>query len=312
MDIQASKPPIETPLAKVGINELHVPIKYKRKKGNPIKLETVVSMYVSLTPEVKGINMSRLPRTLYQYINEDKDVSTDLMKDILRQFRKELGCEDAYLKFRFNYPIKKQSLITDASGWAYYPTEFEAKLVDSEVTYTMMVSILYSSTCPCSSHLSEMLAEGKVIRDGEEIAMSKLSTADQRRYMKEWQKHSVNPKAKCELSSSGAAHAQRSRADIKIRFLKENPVWIEDLVEAVEKTLKTPVQVIVKREDEQEFARLNATNLMFVEDAVRLMSDTVNKIDGVLDWSIVANHFESLHAHNAVCVNWKGVKNGLR
>jgi GTP cyclohydrolase I len=133
--------------------------------------------------------------------------------------------------------------------------------------------------------------------------MTSLSDKDKKRY-------GFDVVGNC--SSKGTPHAQRSRADVKIRFLKESPVWIEDVVEAVEKVLKTPVQIIVKREDEQEFARLNAENPMFVEDSVRLMSDTVDKIEGVLDWSIVANHFESLHAHNAVCVNWKGVPNGLR
>ena len=76
--------------------------------------------------------------------------------------------------------------------------------------------------------------------------------------------------------------------------------------------LKTPVQIIVKREDEQEFARLNGNNPMFVEDAVRFISDVVDKLPGVLDWSVVANHYESLHPWSACAVNWKGIPGGLR
>ena len=37
----------------------------------------------------------------------------------------------------------------------------------------------------------------------------------------------------------------------------------------MEAALGTPVQTAVKREDEQAFARLNAANLMFCEDAAR-------------------------------------------
>lgn len=298
MDIQAQQPLIETPLAKVGINELRVPIKYRTKDGDPIKLETVVSMYVNLTPEVRGINMSRLPRVLYEYIDKNRDISTELMKEILRRFQKDLGSEDAYLKFRFNYPIRKQSLITKASGWIYYPVEFEAKLVDSEIVYTMMVQIYYSSTCPCSDHLSQMLQERKVIRNGKEISIESLTLEEKEKYS--------------EKNLRGTAHAQRSRADVKIRFLRENPVWIEDVVAKIEEAIGTPVQAIVKREDEQEFARRNAQNLMFVEDSVRIISSVIDKMEGVLDWSIVANHYESLHPSNAICVNWKGIPNGLR
>ena len=41
------------------------------------------------------------------------------------------------------------------------------------------------------------------------------------------------------------------------------------LINTLEDELKTPVQAAVKREDEQEFARLNGQNLMFCEDAAR-------------------------------------------
>ena len=52
---------------------------------------------------------------------------------------------------------------------------------------------------------------------------------------------------------------------------------ITDLVDLVENSLKTPVQAAVKREDEQEFARLNGQNLMFCEDAARRLQYEMNK-----------------------------------
>ena len=44
------------------------------------------------------------------------------------------------------------------------------------------------------------------------------------------------------------------------------------LIDRVEQALGTPVQTVVKREDEQAFARLNGENLMFCEDAARRMA----------------------------------------
>jgi len=297
LDIQSAKPSIETSIPKVGVRNVRVPIKYNRKGDEPIKLETKVSMYVNLTEELKGINMSRLSRTLYEYVDNDEHVSTEFMHDVLKSFQDKLGAQDAYIKFRFDYPIRKTSLISDNSGWMYYPVMFEAKLVDGEMTFTMNVSIMYSSTCPCSRELSDMLRQGIVIRDGEEVAINSLSTQEQERYS---------------VDIDGTPHAQRSIADVKIRFSKDNPIWIEDLIETVEERIKTPVQIICKREDEQEFARLNHSNQMFVEDAVRTIGDTVDKLPEVLDWCVVVNHFESLHPSDAVAIAHKGIKGGLR
>src|SRR5690606_7337948 len=65
-------------------------------------------------------------------------------------------------------------------------------------------------------------------------------------------------------------HSQRSVAEIKVQLAEDVSEFpIKALVDGVENTLKTPVQAAVKREDEQEFARLNGQNLMFCEDAAR-------------------------------------------
>ena len=78
------------------------------------------------------------------------------------------------------------------------------------------------------------------------------------------------------------------------------------------KTLATPVQTAVKREDEQEFARLNAANLMFCEDAARRLKAMLNARSDIADFHVRVEHHESLHAHDAVSVFVKGVKGGYR
>ncbi len=66
----------------------------------------------------------------------------------------------------------------------------------------------------------------------------------------------------------------------------------------------------MKREDEQEFARLNGQNLMFIEDAGRKLKDVLTKDDRLTDFWVRVEHHESLHAHDAVGVFTKGVANG--
>ena len=64
--------------------------------------------------------------------------------------------------------------------------------------------------------------------------------------------------------------------------------------------LATPVQTAVKREDEQAFARLNADNLMFCEDAARRVASVLSKDSRIATFDATVSHFESLHPHDAV------------
>ena len=82
------------------------------------------------------------------------------------------------------------------------------------------------------------------------------------------------------------------------------------IINQIENALQTPVQAVVKREDEQEFARLNATNLMFCEDAGRRLQNAFDNNAEYLDFWIRVNHLESLHPHDAVAVVTKGIDNG--
>lgn len=76
------------------------------------------------------------------------------------------------------------------------------------------------------------------------------------------------------------------------------------LIEKTENKLKTPVQSFVKRSDEQEFARLNAENLMFCEDAARRIHDLLESSKDIESYKVEVEHQESLHPHNAVARVW--------
>jgi GTP cyclohydrolase I len=68
----------------------------------------------------------------------------------------------------------------------------------------------------------------------------------------------------------------------------------------------TETQVMVKREDEQAFAELNAANPIFVEDAARLFAEQLQADVRVSDFRVIASHQESLHSHDAVSVLTEG------
>jgi GTP cyclohydrolase I len=72
------------------------------------------------------------------------------------------------------------------------------------------------------------------------------------------------------------------------------------------RAVPTETQVMVKREDEQAFAELNAANPIFVEDAARLFAEQLSVDTRISDYRVAASHQESLHSHDAVSVLTNG------
>ena len=104
-----------------------------------------------------------------------------------------------------------------------------------------------------------------------------------------------------ERGLAATPHAQRSRADIRVQLRAGiRRIAVGRLIDAIEAALGTPVQTAVKREDEQAFARLNAENLMFCEDAARRVAAALAADPRIEHYDATVAHFESLHAHDAV------------
>ena len=126
----------------------------------------------------------------------------------------------------------------------------------------MHVDYVYSSTCPCSLELSEHARESR----------GRLATP----------------------------HSQRSVARLSMVMTGDSRLWFEDVIALCRRAVPTETQVMVKREDEQAFAELNAANPIFVEDAVRSFAEQMIADPRVGDFRVIASHQESLHSHDAV------------
>jgi GTP cyclohydrolase FolE2 len=231
--------------------------------------------------------------------NTIKDhLTMDGIKSALEEMATKQGSSSAYCKLRFKYPWTQKALRTRQSltqqeidqgayqqlkdgskislkkmeGHIAYDVTLEGRYFrDSENPYKFYLTVkyVYSSTCPCSFELAHNATEKR--------------------------------------QAAANAHSQRSIMTTTVQFNPDNLVWIEDLVELHREKLPTEVQVIVKRKDEQAFAELNGSNLLFSEDAVRLMYQGLEKWVNrgkVLDFCIVTDHQESLHPWSAIAVTW--------
>ncbi|RBW43021.1 GTP cyclohydrolase I FolE2 [Loktanella sp. D2R18] len=251
----------------VGISNFRLPIRFQVRDGGDLTLETSVTGTVSLDAEKKGINMSRIMRTFYKHAQET--FSFEVIERALDAYKADLDSFDARIQMRFSFPIQVESLRSGLSGYQYYDIALELVETDGVRKKVMHLDYVYSSTCPCSLELSEHARQFR----------GQLATP----------------------------HSQRSVARISVLLAPGSDcLWFEDLIEAARAAVPTETQVMVKREDEQAFAELNAANPIFVEDAVRLFTESMQADARITDFRVIASHQESLHSHDAVSVLTEG------
>jgi GTP cyclohydrolase I len=282
----------------VGMADIHQPLLIRDGRQTK-QVQTRVQIYVDLADELaKGIHMSRLYLILDEH-SETRPLTAAGLKLLLRsvlESHRDLSTK-AYVQFDFDYYLRRQALVSDNSGWNSYPMSIKGTLINGKITLEVKIRVQYSSTCPCSAALARQLIQNQFAQDfgsSGQVPIAEVVT---------W--------LGTEQGIMATPHSQRSDARILVRLregLEEFP--ITDLINEVEKTLQTPVQTAVKREDEQEFARLNAQNLMFIEDAGRKLKNVLTKDTRLTDFWVRVEHHESLHAHDAVGVFTKGVEGG--
>jgi len=286
-------------LAWVGMNEIEMPVRIEDADGGLIQSTAMVTAYVNLVdPDVRGIHMSRLYLHLDQGFDE-RPLSPATLRRLLRSFlESHEGLSDrALIRVDFDYITRRPALQSDNVGWRRYPVSMIGILEGNEFSLEMGIEVLYSSTCPCSAALARQLIQEKFSSDFSnqekidfELVHAWLGT---------------------EEGILATPHSQRSAAEVRVRLTPTFEMFpIVELIDEIENSLKTPVQATVKREDEQAFALLNGSNLMFCEDAGRRIQTALNADERILDYWARCTHYESLHPHNAVSVVTKGVEGG--
>jgi len=282
-DVQCSLPNIHRPIMQVGVENIELPFKLEFKSGGFYQLNANVSIRTNLDADTKGISMSRLGLTLKPFL--DLPLKKTLIREILKALKINVESKASFMKFDFRMPLERKSILSDNSFPLYYKCKFEGQLypIKTDIEqgdvyrwtdyfrFFQGVTVQYASYCPCSAELCGHLSDHE---------------------------------------SSGYPHNQRSFAHIIVESDPDHYLWLEDIIDVVESRIKTLPYPVIKRVDEQEIARVAAENPMFVEDAIRTISEGLDELP-VRDWIVKCIHEESIHTHEAIAVNWKGVPGGF-
>lgn len=95
------------------------------------------------------------------------------------------------------------------------------------------------------------------------------------------------------------AHNQRAFIRAWIRFKPGQFVWIEEVVQSLEKVGSCQVYPLLKREDEKAVTETAYDNPKFVEDIMRDAVLTLRSDERVRGFILEVESFESIHNHSA-------------
>ncbi|KVF20784.1 GTP cyclohydrolase I FolE2 [Burkholderia cepacia] len=279
--------PGRRPLEWVGMQGIDLPVAVA-EPGCRRDVHARADVQVDLpAPHVKGIHMSRLYRLL-DGLDDGAALSPAGLRPVLQAMvdsHRDCDTRRARLRLHFDLLARRAALVTDGlAGWKAYPVRIDATLTDVGFELRAQVTVVYSSTCPCSAALSRHWVEQAFLAAfGRDDRVEPAAVAA-------WLKRHA---------TAATPHSQRSEAVVSVGLPADGAtLGLIDLIDRIEHALGTPVQTAVKRADEQAFAVLNGGNLMFVEDAAR-------RVQAALDGRhahprVHVRHLESLHPHDAV------------
>ena len=283
-DIANQKSPFHSTINQVGIRNAEIPLKVQWNDTVQTAIATVQATVSMDNKEQRGIHMSRIYSSLHEF-SEKEVLSFKTMKELLKKIiQLQKNSTSGELKISWKSSVQRKALKSDMKGWHIYPCFYQVSFKDNSWVQTAGTSILYSSTCPCSAALSRELIQDQFQKD-------------QPKEVAEWLEK--------ETSIAGVPHSQRSVAHIQVQTQKENV--LPSLIDGIESSLGTAVQVAVKRQDESHFAHLNSQNLMYSEDAIRRIKNELEKNNDFKDYHARIFHMESLHPFDIVAeVSKKG------
>ncbi|MCG8427638.1 MAG: GTP cyclohydrolase FolE2 [Chromatiales bacterium] len=97
--------------------------------------------------------------------------------------------------------------------------------------------------------------------------------------------------------SERGAHNQRSHVTVQVRT--SGFVWIEEIIDLVEKEASCELFGLLKRPDEKHVTERAYDNPKFVEDMVRDVAGRLNEEERFSAYIVESENFESIHNHSA-------------
>jgi GTP cyclohydrolase IB len=312
-DMQKSAPVHKTAIDKVGVRNMKIPFQLKRKNGTITHTIATVSSYCNLVADLKGINMSRISRTINDVLLESR-YGFDNLVEFVNRLQQAHNTDEVWVKTEFEYLMLSHSPVVNIPSYEPVTVTFECRLNGGGIKKYVRVLTKEMSLCPCSKEMSLLINN---LNDQERAELSLIS-------------ESSSLGQKLRLSGFGA-HSQKSSIDILVELKGDSIMWIEDIVAIAKQASSCSTFSTLKRPDEKYVTEaaymgkyidsdFNLTDTesndgpKFVEDIARDCTGELNLVLDTLiaDYVVVVNNEESIHSQDiyatAVLTAGRGLK----
>lgn len=284
-------------IAKVGVRGIKQYLPIQMKDGTIQKPVADISSYCSLDETFKGINMSRITRTINNVLKEHSQNGFKGLEAFVRELVEAHQSPEVYIKAKFKLILPNETPMTDIYSQEPIDVIIESQCLNGEYKTFLTVKSVGMSLCPCSKEMS-LLKNNLSDLEYEFLETIKVSC--------------VNLYDKIMMSGFGA-HNQRSHIDIKVELLKNQTLWIEDIYKIANVASSCHTRSVLKRpdekyetevsylggyfDDEKNFIKVEGNGPKFTEDIARDVAEQLDKeLDKTInDYVIVINNEESIH-----------------
>lgn len=263
----------DVPLQKAGVRGLRYPIRVLDRAKKFQMTTATADLFVNLPRRYKGTHMSRFIEIFHAYHG---DLSMKRFLAMLEEIRTKLDAEQSFGTVSFPFFTEKKAPVSGQAGF-----------MECTCTYDGVVSAPHENAAPHSleENASHVRSGNSKFFVSVEIPVTTLCPCSK-------------------AISEAGAHNQRGVVKVKVR--NTCFFWIEDIIALVESCASSPVYPLLKREDEKYVTEHAYNNPRFAEDVVREVYLGLKKfpelfgIEKPFIWfSVEAENFESIHAHNA-------------
>lgn len=259
------------------------------------------SVYCDLSEDIKGINMSRMARTLHSLLEGTTPLSS--LSSVATILKHAHSTDHIYAKCRFDLPFSDESPVTQLITDESVPVVLETTLVGDKIENFITITYTGMSLCPCSREMS--------------LLFNNLSSIEKRWLLDNEMSIPKSLLDKMMLSGFGA-HNQKSRVEIKVQLRESLQAFPFVLVNIASQAVSSPVYSALKREDEKyitetsycghyvdqegKINKVEGTGAKFVEDIARQVAEQLNPFldQSILDYVVVINNEESIHSQDIV------------
>lgn len=147
-DTQGENDGREVAINKVGVRDLKIPLLLRDRRQGAQQVTASADLGVDLGADKRGAHMSRFIELIEKYRQETFDIES--VPKMLREMRDRLESSNAYVDFRFDYFMEKESPLSKKKGIMSFQCGMGGMIESDEIRNWIVAEVPVTTLCPCS------------------------------------------------------------------------------------------------------------------------------------------------------------------